>query len=1131
MALSVVITQITPTNEIRRGGCINVHAAASTLGTGRQDQHEFHWEVTAYPVGYTYVVQEPDYCDSDKPEVGPFAGASVDILDGGAYGISFGIPDVIPGDYTFRCTGKDGGIPHTQDFDEITVTVLAPEACTPAETLVELRADGAGDFTTLEAVIAAHFNTENLRIEISQAGTYAEASTNHRASGLQLVCTVAGVVIDGNVCPVVGHSSMTTLENWSFSDFDMINSAGPGEAIAGLHSLGSGYTKRNFSMVDVTASGANIGGLFNSTFGPNTSALICRSFNNATLANYGIGFWGGGMTGNDTMLCVIGCRSDVILGERGFRTGSSNVALHLSRIEGESDTGANVNKESVRFWSSNCSKCTVDRCALPGGMIVGLDTGQGLASNIRTTNIYGIRKRYAAAEATSGAIGYNNCDGSTTVACFMDTEDDNGGLFVAGDNGCDMLMCTLYNRRLTKAGLASNSAALLGVFKFHGNVMTQDDPDREITGFSSSRNVISQSASTLFQSVDNDTVPSGSEGGADTVTSNNGYQIDGAYKSQSAWTADPNTSGDVFVTRSVDVGTFEVAGVGSTTVPAGCFRDFYGNVLTPGDAALRGAVQSVPPAPSMASTTVSVNADGTVEVVAIIDGAWVVPQGLDAPVLTLLVDGARTITVDTGNISVSVTTTNTIADTATASFTTDGPIYAGEAVEIILCEAGIIDDTISQSIAVDPATAVVNNSTVPNLSPDLAFEFDAAPVADGATVNLGVELSIDSIASLTITIENAGTGPAAIGTITAGGDASIDGGDNPSNTSLAAAASTTVTVSLDTSSIGVIIGTISIPSDDASSPFDLTITGTVVAPSLEISDLSGVLASGVTIALGDDIDQDESVSVSFTIENTGTGIATIGTIESTGVVIVDGIDNPSGLTLAVDATDSLSVSIDTSVEGAIAGTLTIPSDDPASPFTLSFAGIVIAPEVIPDNNPGPSTRQAYLSVVEADGIIDEMLLGAQIMKQAWASLTTDDKLKCIANASIDIDSVRWVGIKVDEDQPTSWPRMNRNGELILPMGEPQLPTGVNTGVWSFAGLPREIRIGVAIQAAARAAQALSLDTDAETLGRAAMGITGISGSGISVSADPVAARRATSNLHWSVLKIVDKYIPRTVNFI
>lgn len=594
MPFGVVITQISPTNQIRRGGCILVHASASTLGTGRQDQHEFHWTLTDYPSGYTYVVPEPDYCDSDEPALGTFAGVDIDILDGGAFGISFGLGDVIPGNYTIRCTGKDGGSPHAEDFDEITVTVLAPEACTPAETLVEVRADGAGDFTTLEAVIAAHFDTENLRIEITQAGTYAEAATHHRASGLQLVGTVDGVIIDTSSCPIKGHSSMTTLENWSAKNYTAINSLGSGEGTAWFHSLGSSYTKRNFSSVDVDISGPDMGGIFNTTYGPNSSALLVRCNNEATLSNYGIGFWGGGMTGNDTALCVIGCRSDVVLGERGFRTGSSNVSIHLSRIEGESDVV--TNKESVRFWSSNCLNCTVDRCSLPGGMIVGLNDEQGLASNIRTTNTYAKRKRYASsAGSPAGAIGYVNCNGSTTVACFLDNEDDNGGLFQCGDNGCDLLLSTLHNRQLTKAGQLSNSAALNGVFKFHGNVMTQDDPDREITGFSSSRNVVSQSASTLFSSIDNDTVPSGSDGGDDRVTTNNGYQIDGSYKSQTAWAADGSTSGDVFVTRSVDLATFEVAGVGSTTVPAGCFRDWYGNVLNPGVAGvLRGAVQSVP---------------------------------------------------------------------------------------------------------------------------------------------------------------------------------------------------------------------------------------------------------------------------------------------------------------------------------------------------------------------------------------------------------------------------------------------------------------------------------------------------------------------------------------------------------
>lgn len=429
-------------------------------------------------------------------------------------------------------------------------------------------------------------------------------------------------------------------------------------------------------------------------------------------------------------------------------------------------------------------------------------------------------------------------------------------------------------------------------------------------------------------------------------------------------------------------------------------------------------------------------------------------------------------------------------------------------------------------------TSYTSADALSTLAPVVDANITVTQAASGGTINLG-SVALGSSPTQTLTINNAGEPEADaldldLGVITVStGTLSTD----PSNTSVAAGASTTAVVTLDASAEGATSTLVTIPSNDPDTPsYTVTISATVVGAELIVSRGEDAVADGAIIDLGG-AEQGAALAANLTLENTGLTNLTIGTIMVSGALSIDMGNNPSGDTLAPGETATLVVEVDTSVLGSVSGTVSVPSNDSASPLGVTVQAALTASSDPSDDYTGPDTRLEYLSVSETDAIIAELLVSTAYMRQVWGSLSNDDKLNCIANASIDFDEVRWVGSKQDADQPTAWPRVDRYGVLILPQGEVQYPASLGGGSWSFASLPREIRVGVAVQAAARAMDQLELDQSMRAVDMAAQGLTGINGAGVSWSVDGAIAREPRSRLHTSVRRLVDRYLVRSVGVV
>lgn len=397
---------------------------------------------------------------------------------------------------------------------------------------------------------------------------------------------------------------------------------------------------------------------------------------------------------------------------------------------------------------------------------------------------------------------------------------------------------------------------------------------------------------------------------------------------------------------------------------------------------------------------------------------------------------------------------------------------------------------------------------------------------DLGSIALGVATSVD------LTIRNAAQAPGTgltLGVLSVGADGTIT--TNPSNQTIAAGASTAATISVDTTTAGARSIAVQIPSDDPDTPaYAITIDATVVGAELQVTLDETPVLDGGEIELNGLV---ESTQATITLDITNAGMAdlTLGTIMTSGNLSITANGNPSGDVLASLDTVSLEILIDTSAVGPVSGSVSIPSNDADSPLEISASGVVAASANPSDDYTGPDTTQQFLNVAEADAIIALYLIGANTFRQAWQSLGADDKLVCIAHATIDFNAIPWDGRKVDLDQPNAFPRQDRYGNLMLPGGEVQYPPSLGGGAWSFPSLPREIRIGVALQAAARAADQLEIDQSMKITGMAAQGITGIGGAGTSWATDGMIARQPSSRLHESVRRLVQKYLRVTAEVV
>ncbi len=318
-------------------------------------------------------------------------------------------------------------------------------------------------------------------------------------------------------------------------------------------------------------------------------------------------------------------------------------------------------------------------------------------------------------------------------------------------------------------------------------------------------------------------------------------------------------------------------------------------------------------------------------------------QGQNGPTLVFGVFNAGSDPLTIG--AITVPTGFTLVDGLAAS------LAAGAAdtfsVRLDTATAG----TVSGEISIDNGDGDENpfnfpvTGTVRAAGPDISVLFGATAIVDGATsaIDLGAGARGQVGAKQTITVRNDGAD-----TLTITGVALPAGLRlfERLNATLAAGASDSFTIQIDTAFAGVKLGEVQITSDDDDEAmFNFAVTATVTAfaaPEVTVLDGTTTLAGGggVVIDFGNVVRRQAGPTRAFTVRNDGSDTLNIGRIElPVGFSLVQ---SPRRR-LAPRGTDILVIRLDSRNVGARAGDIVIHTNDADEPvFRISVIGNVVA---------------------------------------------------------------------------------------------------------------------------------------------------------------------------------------------
>lgn len=330
-----------------------------------------------------------------------------------------------------------------------------------------------------------------------------------------------------------------------------------------------------------------------------------------------------------------------------------------------------------------------------------------------------------------------------------------------------------------------------------------------------------------------------------------------------------------------------------------------------------------------------------------------VTVGAAAPTRNFTVrnDGAALLTLGTVTVPAGFTLTEGLSaslapgasdtftvqlDTATAGTKTGAvsfPNNDGNESPFNFSIKGIVAAPAAEIVVLGKGLIIVDGDTTPAASDDTDFGSVALGAAGPAH---------------TFTVRNDGTDPLTLGSVSVPAGFTLTEG---LATSLAAGASDTFTVRLDTATGGTKTGAISFATNDSNeNPFDFAIKGVVTAPGPEIT----VLYSGVLIYDGDTTpaaaDGTDFGSVAlgaagptrtYTVRNEGTDTLTLGSVAvPAGFTLTESL----AASLAAGASDTFTVRLETATGGTKSGAISFANNDSdENPFDFSIKGLVTVP--------------------------------------------------------------------------------------------------------------------------------------------------------------------------------------------
>ncbi|MDZ8107148.1 MAG: choice-of-anchor D domain-containing protein [Nostoc sp. DedQUE12a] len=225
-------------------------------------------------------------------------------------------------------------------------------------------------------------------------------------------------------------------------------------------------------------------------------------------------------------------------------------------------------------------------------------------------------------------------------------------------------------------------------------------------------------------------------------------------------------------------------------------------------------------------------------------------------------------------------------------------------------------------------------------TPEIQVLNDTVDIADGTTtaINFGDAIAGNTLTK-TFTIKNTGTAALNLTNLKLPDGFSLVG---TLPTSVAANASTTITIGLNTTTPGTYGGTLILSNNDSNeSAFDFAISGTVKpVPTPEIEVLNGTvdIADGMTTIDFGNTSVGNTLIETFTIQNIGTAALNLSNLE-----LPDGFSLVGTLptSVAVNTSTTISVALNTTTPGTYSGSFSLSNNDSnESPFDFAITGIV-----------------------------------------------------------------------------------------------------------------------------------------------------------------------------------------------
>lgn len=231
----------------------------------------------------------------------------------------------------------------------------------------------------------------------------------------------------------------------------------------------------------------------------------------------------------------------------------------------------------------------------------------------------------------------------------------------------------------------------------------------------------------------------------------------------------------------------------------------------------------------------------------------------------------------------------------------------------------------------------VTADTLVDLLPEIVVLDGAVEIADGGSLDLGTTAVGSPVLSKTLTISNTGNVSLGVSNPTIDDDTFTIVGF-PS--SVAANETETFTVTMDTSTAGTFTGELAFDTTDSDeNPFNITVSGTVTGPEIEVTQDGAVVSPTTTIDFGGTT-SGNPVSKTFIVENTGNE-----NLELTSLTLPSGFNSPDftdNTTVASGNTYSFDIQLDAaSGSGTFSGTVQLATNDfDENPFEFDVVGSV-----------------------------------------------------------------------------------------------------------------------------------------------------------------------------------------------